>query len=364
MSKQMIRSLLALPLLAMAPAVAQADPVPVEMSETRFSWDFVSTGVSSLLFGVDVVDKDVAWAAGQSNAVVLRTIDGRRSWRNVARHPIVDTLVFHDVEAVSHDRALVLEVDDDASKIFRTDDGGANWRVVFKDREDFLYDGIAFFDSRRGLALGDPVGEKFRVLASTTGGRTWSIARTDRMPDAEADEFAHATGTSLVAIGPHDAWFGTVRTGSNSRVFHTRDGGRSWTAATVPILVETEQEFGVASLVFWDRHNGMAVGGGVPPQPGQPEEPSVAAVTHDGGRTWTLAGQLSGFRINAARVPAHTAKTAVAVGPTGSDVTTDGGQTWHRFDKTSLRGVSCASDGTCWAVGDNGAAARLTKKRS
>jgi hypothetical protein len=68
MSKQLTRSLLALPMLvlAMTPAVAQADPVSVEMSDIRFSWDFVSTGVSSHLFGVDVVDKDVVWAAGRA----------------------------------------------------------------------------------------------------------------------------------------------------------------------------------------------------------------------------------------------------------------------------------------------------------
>lgn len=366
MSKKLTRVLLALPMLftAMAPAVAQADPDPMEMSEIRFSWDFASTGVPSLLFGVDVVDKNVIWASGQGNAVVVRTIDGGRSWQNVTRRPIVDTMIFQDVEAFGRDRALVLQAsNEDASKILRTDDGGAEWDVVFKDRVENFYDGIAFFSSRRGLSLGDPVGDKFRIAKSTTGGRTWTLARTDRMPNAEANEAAHATGTSLVTIGPRDAWFGTVRTGSSPRVFHTRDGGRSWTAATVPILVESDLEFGVVSLVFWDRRNGMAVGGGVRPGIGAPEKPSVAAVTHDGGRTWKPAGQLSGFRFNAVRIP-HTAKTAVAVGPSGSDVTTDGGRTWHRFDETNLLGISCAPDGTCWAVGENGVAARLVKRRS
>lgn len=364
MSKQLTRSLLAVPMLvmALAPAVARADPVAAEKSATRFAWDFVSTGASSRLFGVDVVNRDVVWAAGEAQAVVVRTVDGGRSWQNVTRPPIVGALAFHDVEAFDRDRALVLQVDDQhVPKIFRTADGGASWDVAFEDLAEHFYDGIAFFDSRRGLAFGDPVGDKFRVLATTNGGRAWTIAPTDRMPRAE-NEAAHGTGTSVVAIGSHHAWFGTAPTaGFNSRVFRTRDGGRSWKAATVPIQVETAADFGVVSLVFWDRHNGMAMGGGVPPDTGQPEKPSVAAVTHDGGRTWTAAGQLSGFRSNAARIP-HTARTAVAVGSTGSDITTDGGRTWHRFDRRSLTGISCAPAGTCWAVGTNGVAAKLIPK--
>lgn len=336
MSKQLIRSLLTVPVfvMAMTPAVARADTVPVETSRPTYSWEFVSTGGSSQLFGVDVVEKDVVWAAGEDTAVVVRTVDGGRAWRNVSRHPIVDALRLHDVQAFGRDRA--------------------------KD----LYDGITFFDSRRGLALGDPVGDRFRLLSTTDGGRTWTIAPTDRMPRVENNEAAHATGTSLVAIGPRRAWFGTAPTaGANSRVFRTRDGGRSWTAAPVPIRVETDNDFGVVSLVFWDLYNGVAIGGGIPPDTGVAEKRSVAAVTRDGGRTWTPAGQLPGFRLNAVRVP-NRAKTAVAVGPTGSDVTTDGGRTWHRFDKTRLAGISCEPRGTCWAVGANGAAAKLVSRRS
>jgi photosystem II stability/assembly factor-like uncharacterized protein len=335
------------------------------MAESRFSWDFV-TGVSSLLFGVDVVDKDVVWAAGQDKAAVVLTVDRGRSWMDVTPPGIVDALQFHDVEAFDQRRALVLAVGQGPlSKIFRTTDGGATWRVVFDNPEELaFYDGIAFFNSRRGLAFSDPVGDKFRILTTTTGGRTWTVAPTDHMPRVENNEAAHATGTSLVAIGPDDAWFGTAPTaGSNSRVFHTRDGGRSWTAATVPIPVEDKDEFGVVSLVFWDRRNGMAMGGGLLPDPSEPPKPSITAVTHDGGQTWTPAGRLSGFRLNAARIPPNTAKTAVAVGPTGSDITTDGGQTWHQFDQSNLRGVNCSPQGSCWAVGANSTAVRLAIRR-
>jgi hypothetical protein len=51
---------------------------------------------------------------------------------------------------------------------------------------------------------------------------------------------------------------------------------------------------------------------------------------------------------------------AIAVGPTGSDITYDAGRTWHRFDSGSLHGVQCTKDGACWASGAGGRVARLT----
>ena len=42
---------------------------------------------------------------------------------------------------------------------------------------------------------------------------------------------------------------------------------------------------------------------------------------------------------------------AVAVGPNGSDLTRDGGRTWHRFSDTGFDAVQCTKDGACWASG-------------
>jgi hypothetical protein len=53
-------------------------------------------------------------------------------------------------------------------------------------------------------------------------------------------------------------------------------------------------------------------------------------------------------------------RTAIAVGPTGSDVSYDGGRTWQRFDTGSFDAVACTWDLSCWASGENGRAALLT----
>jgi photosystem II stability/assembly factor-like uncharacterized protein len=179
------------------------------------------------------------------------------------------------------------------------------------------------------------------------------------MPPALPGEAAHATGTCLVTVGSRDAWLGTsTGVGTNSRVFHTRDGGRTWTVATTPI--PGEPTFGIASLSFRDRRHGVAVGGSSIAS----DAPSTVAVTADGGRTWSRAGSPAGFRITIAWVPTDTPESVVTVGPSGSDFSRDGGHTWRRFDQTLLLGVNCPRHVTCWAVGGNGVAADLALRRS
>jgi photosystem II stability/assembly factor-like uncharacterized protein len=107
-------------------------------------------------------------------------------------------------------------------------------------------------------------------------------------------------------------------------------------------------------LAFWDAEHGLALGGGDP----HPEKPSVVAATADGGANWSEVGSPTGFRTNIATLEPKRRNTAVAVGFTGSDVSTDGGQTWRRFDQTDLRGIDSTED-SCWAVGKNGTAAEL-----
>ena len=47
----------------------------------------------------------------------------------------------------------------------------------------------------------------------------------------------------------------------------------------------------------------------------------------------------------------------IATGPTGSDVSVNGGRAWSNFSDIPFDAVSCASDGACWASGPDGAVA-------
>lgn len=344
------------PAVAAVPArSAAARPEPLA------SWRFTHTATTNQLRTVDVVTRSVIWAVGgipgANNGSVVRTVDGGRSWTLVTP-PGGIAEVFRDVEAFDRDRAVVLATGPgEQSRIYRTVDGGATWELVFQNPGPAgFYDCLAFFDHRRGLAVSDPVNGKFRIISTDDGGRSWQVVPDRGMPPAASDETALATGTCLVTAGPRDAWFGTATVpGFNSRVFHTNDGGRTWAVAATPIPGRTPVS-GVASLSFRDRRHGIAVGGFAPP-PGA--DLSFTAVTMDAGRSWPAAESPAGFRSGVAWIPGHK-HTAVAVGPTGSDITIDDAQTWRLIDHTALWGIDCQQGGACWAVGDNGIAAQLT----
>jgi photosystem II stability/assembly factor-like uncharacterized protein len=172
------------------------------------------------------------------------------------------------------------------------------------------------------------------------------------MPRAVAGEFGFAaSGTCLVTAGAKQAWLASG--GAAARIFHTRDRGRTWRVTRAPIPASPAG--GVFSLAFDGVDRGVAVGGDF-------EKPRVgrdaSGYTRD-GHSWTGGGDLSGYRSGVAWLAHSQRPVLVAVGPTGSDITYDGGRTWARFSRRAYDAVVCAADGSCWASGPEGAVARL-----
>ncbi len=92
---------------------------------------------------------------------------------------------------------------------------------------------------------------------------------------------------------------------------------------------------------FRDPRHGIAVGGEHRPDQASPE---AAAVSRDGGATWTgSARPPAAYRSGAAWLP-YSSRAAIATGPSGSDLTPDGGRTWRPFDSGSHDPVDCAPD--------------------
>jgi photosystem II stability/assembly factor-like uncharacterized protein len=337
--------------LALAVVLALALAAPAGAHGLR--WKPVPTGSTQQYRGLDAVDKRTAWVGG-SEGEVLRTTDGGRTWKNVSP-PGSTGLLFRDVEAESAWRASVMAIGiGEASRIYQTTDGGRSWRLTFvNDHPDAFYDCMDFFaGGKRGLALSDPVDGRFRIAATHDGGRSWHVLPNAGMPDAVPGEFAFAaSGTCLVAHGGREAWFGSG--GGASRVFHTRDGGLHWTVTAAPIRATPAG--GVFSLAFRNPRHGVMVGGDF-------EAPTngvdASGFTRDGD-TWLSGGDLSGYRSGVDWVSGAHA-TLIAVGPTGSDASFDGGRSWRAFDAAPYDAVDCVP-GTCWASGPEGAVAVLSR---
>ncbi|WP_425471881.1 WD40/YVTN/BNR-like repeat-containing protein [Streptomyces piniterrae] len=318
-------------------------------------WHLKDSGSTARFRGLAAVSRTTAWVAG-TKGTVLRTHDGGRHWADVSP-PGAGALEFRDIEVLDGRRAVVLAIGEgEASRVFRTDDAGATWTESFRNTDPrAFYDCLTFFDRRHGIALGDPVDGKYRILSTADGGRSWRLLPSDGMPPAQQGEAAFAaSGQCLVSAGGHDAWIATGGA-ARARVLHSTDRGRTWSVANTTVPAGDPAR-GIFALAFRDRTHGLAVGGDFRPE--QPS-PKAAAVSPDGGATWTAAAAPpQAYRSGAVWLP-HTRRIALAVGPSGSDLTLDGGRTWRAFDNGSYDTVDCAPDLGCWAAGEKGRIARL-----
>ncbi|MFF5449267.1 WD40/YVTN/BNR-like repeat-containing protein [Streptomyces sp. NPDC012888] len=361
----MCAAMMAVGLLA-APGAAQAarggageGAGPAADAALGVGWSLKPTGTDARLRGLSAVSRTTAWVSG-SKGTVLRTQDGGRSWQNVSP-PAAAGLELRDIEAFDARRAVALSIGEgEASRIFRTEDGGATWTEAFRNPDHrAFYDCLTFFDSRHGLAMSDPVDGRFRILSTDDGGRTWRVLPADRMPEALPGEAGFAaSGQCLVSAGPRDVWLATGGA-SKARVMHSADRGLTWTVTDAPVPAGDPAK-GVFGLAFRDRHHGLAVGGDY--RTGQPS-PLAGAVTADRGRSWQPAAQPPrAYRSGVAWVP-FLRPVALAVGPTGTDVTLDAGTTWRPLDEESFDTVDCAGPtdgGAGEAAGATGGATGAT----
>jgi photosystem II stability/assembly factor-like uncharacterized protein len=332
-----------LPLALLFPAILTAQ-----------SWIPQTSGTNASLRGVKAISAKVVWASG-TGGTFLRTADGGSTW-HAGVVPGAETLDFRAIAALDGNTAYVLSIGTgEKSRIYKTSDGGRRWTLLFTnpDAAGFL-DGLAFWDQDRGIALGDPVDGRFVVLTTADGGGHWTRQAT---PAAVPGEGAFAASNTSLALGAGgEVWFGTGGP-HGARVFHSRDGGRTWSVSSTPLRNDGPSA-GIFSLAFADSLHGMAAGGDYA-KPG--ETSGNIAITADGGATWTApAGHPAGFRSAITYVADRQAW--IAAGTSGSDISTDCGKTWRNFDTGNFNAVSFVS-GAGWAVGPGGRVAEMRWKK-
>jgi photosystem II stability/assembly factor-like uncharacterized protein len=319
-------------------------------------WTPLTSGVTARLRGVSAVNDRVAWASG-SQGTILRTIDGGTTWRTLTI-PGSETLDFRDIDAIDENIAYVLSIGKgDASRIYKTIDAGASWVQQFINRDDkAFYDAMAFWDAKRGIVVSDSIDGQFMILGTTDGGNSWTRVPIERLPPALPNEgFFAASGTNVAVLPPNHVWIGTGAA-KESRVLRSSDGGRTWAIAKTPLA--SGPSAGIFSIAFSDAMHGIVVGGDYKVEAAAVDN---AAMTSDGGATWTPMKGLTGFRSVVAYSSSDGA-SLVAVGPLGSDYSTDRGKTWTAIPGPGFDTFSIARRGRVgFAAGAKGAMGKLTQ---
>jgi photosystem II stability/assembly factor-like uncharacterized protein len=326
-----------------------------------------ASGTINRLQAVSPVNSNVVWASGVGGTYVVTT-NGGHSWR-AGVVPGAETLQFRDVQGVSERIAYLLAAGSGSnSHIYKTEDGGATWKLQFQAPDDpnYFYDCFSFWTPTRGITMADGINLTGRFPAvRTTNGNTWKHVD---LPAAQKDEGAFAaSGTCVATQGEESAWVVTT----NSRVFATRDGGDTWAAYLAPIAGGTGSG-GVFTVAFRDGRHGM-VGGG--------DFASAATLDNvarssDGGKTWRLtakapvpgavfglayaqrsdAGDGEGDDEDYDGENSHRShKKVLVTGPGGAAWTPDEGDTWNSLaGVTGFWAVAFANEHDGWLVGTNG----------
>ena len=337
-------------MLALLISVSTALSVP--------TWEMVESGVTTSIRGLDAVDSKTCWLGTKGG--VARTTDAGKSWQFFKIGADADELDFRDIEAFDALSCIAMSAGSgEASRIYRTENGGETWKLAHQNKDAAgFFNGIAFRDAKHGILAGDPIGGRLFLLATDDAGASWHRVAKDSSPEMGKGEHAFAaSGTHLTVNKSGHVW--VTSGGKVARVFRSEDWGEKWDEIATPMIAGLPST-GTFSIAFSPAgaRTGIAVGGDYEKES---EGKDNAMRTADGGKTWRLVRTEDGaapfhFRSCIGYVDG---KTLVAVGPSGSDITRDGGATWqalhgeHGFHTLSIAG------GMAWAAGAEGRVGRL-----
>ncbi len=336
---------------------------------------------------VDFVNVSDGWATGWGydsgtakwGYILLKTTDGGTTWTASLFGDGQANLNAIDFTSASEGWVATASVADYApAKIWHSTDGGSTW-AVSTTMEGATITDLAASASGECYASGQTQGlgdwEGF-VLHTTDDGATWKQEYSDETVKPQAIDFSSSTAIAVGAGGfflTRDASTGTwsqtapgVRAnlthvqflnanlgwavGWKSTILRTIDGGRTWSAASVPGGISLESIDMVTKKIGW------AVGCSGPHVPYADLDAGYGAVvlkTTDGGLHWK-------FQIDRATSPGlagvdfFNTKIGMAVGSDGLVVrTTDGGRTWwfRTVGTVTLRDVQFLAAHTAIAVG-------------
>ncbi|TVY01205.1 WD40/YVTN/BNR-like repeat-containing protein [Cohnella terricola] len=233
-----------------------------------------------------------AWAAldtGDAKSVLLmHTTDGGKKWTGAGNVPNRAFLHF-----VSSKEAFSGNV--------HTTDGGKTWTKLQVPAS--AVGDVYFHDRSNGWAVTQG-NNKFNIMRTTDGGKSWKIALT-------RDTAAQVTGTVIRSAGKDDAWVELIGDSGMSQtsysLFHTKDGGKSW----IPVLANNQAGSGPAPGYKMNEESKVPRNNGAGPgtlyvantqtafMGGQCmacDLPNTMGKTVDGGKTWVnLPSEFAGY---------------------------------------------------------------------
>lgn len=297
-------------------------------------WTMQPSHTTAGLRGVHNVGNGVVWASG-TEGTVLHTVDDGATWQTCAVPPGAEKLDFRGIQAFSAGTAIVMSSGTgDLSRLYKTTDACKTWRLAFTNPDPSgFWDAIKFTSPRNGMVMGDPVNDRFPMFFTTDGGDTWR--EFDSTPAfAGNHESMFAASNSALLLDEKKSKFYFLTGGeSNSFIAADLHFGAGAICGDCRNVVRAHPVFAF----------GEAAGGFSLAARPHGSDPVIVAVGGDykfpDRTSGTASFRVANNRWFAATTPPHgyrsavaysaSAKTWIAVGPNGTDISTDDGRNWH-----------------------------------
>ncbi len=314
--------------------------------------------------GLSPVNSAVCWMSGNQGTIVT-TYSGGELWDTVGpeRYRSKD---FRDIHGYSEHIAIAMSAGEEAV-VIRTEDGGRSWKEVLVNNRKGVFLDAMHFSGSYGVIIGDPYTKKswmfgkrkayFDLYFSCDSGKTWDckVFPVDRHLPREGEVLFAASGSNVQFYYPKGA------TADKPEIAFITGG----TMATFYFAGErldyanTGKSSGPFSMHLNETADTLVIVGG--DWRLQDSTQSTAYYAHNDLSSINTSKQApSGYRSSVARVVNHdgTKVGYVCTGPNGTDFSRDGGITWERLKLPGYNVVAFAG-GFVWMVGNDGAFNKL-----
>ncbi len=291
-------------------------------------------GIASSFRGLSAHGKEVIWISGSHGTIGYSTNQGKNwKWVNPKGY---ETFDFRDIEAFSAKEAVVMSSGSPAV-ILRTTDAGRTWKEVFRDDRPAIFLDAITFEGKTGYALGDPIEGLFQLFKTTNKGKTWQDVSQDMVLFADEGEAAFAASGSSIKLLKGVLYIGTG--GKYSSVFAYNPKALRVDKYDCPIW-SGQASTGIFAIDFWDLKYGIAMGGNYLEDK---ENTNNVLITRDGGFSWTKPQtSVYGYRSD---VLFLTKDRIIATGTSGTDLSEDGGVNWKNISDMSFNTLAKSADG-------------------
>lgn len=316
-------------------------------SDAGQTWAQATNGFGTQWFQIEMANDNIGYIAGH-NGYVMRTTDGGANWE-VGKVEVTGQIFGRDesLRAVSVVDVDTVVVAGPGGTVFRTDDGGDTWQNIgYPNLPDpFWIEDVKFVSSTEGWVVGldQDLGHFRTVYHTVDGGLTWTLALSQNAYFYTVDFADRLHG-----------WIGTI----GQLYFRTVDGGLNWTSHTFPPRFTSPS---INEIRFLDASTGWAIGWD-----------GLVAKSTDGGVTFTYQ-DLGRNDVHLFGLSIVSASEVWATGRTESFEpiayrTLNGGTTWSVVsgpaDENWLYGLWARPGGNVWGVGYDGIVYRRTSTTS